>query len=180
MGYKYDEFEILDHAVDEVLEHGLRQLTFGRLAKRIGINDRSIVDYFPTKDALLLRVLEAIGVKLQPVLVEAFGSEDRLSEAELLHRAWPVMASADNDPIFDLFFELVGLAAASIDPFPAVAAGLMDNWLTWLTPRVHAAEADQRATALAVMAQLDGLLILRKTLGPEAADSAARHIGIDG
>ena len=49
MGYKYDRNEILAAAVEAVADDGLSQLTFGRLAKRIGINDRSIVYYFPTK-----------------------------------------------------------------------------------------------------------------------------------
>ena len=39
--------------IDAVLDEGLSRLTFGRLAKRIGINDRSIVYYFPTKADLI-------------------------------------------------------------------------------------------------------------------------------
>ena len=61
MGYKYNETEILDAAVQAALEDGLSRLTFGRLAKRLGIADRSIVYYFPTKADLLTQTIARIG-----------------------------------------------------------------------------------------------------------------------
>jgi hypothetical protein len=38
------------------------------------------------------------------------------------------------------------------------------------------APAQRRASALAVMAQVDGLLLVRLTLGPRAADDAFRSL----
>ena len=40
--------------------------------------------------------------------------------------------------------------------------------------------AERRAQTLAVLAQLDGLLLLLSVMGPEAADAAARALGILG
>jgi len=48
MGHKHTKEEILDGALRAALDEGLSQLTFGRLAKRMGMNDRMIVYYFPT------------------------------------------------------------------------------------------------------------------------------------
>ena len=43
MGHRHTKEEILEGAVAAAFEDGLSQLTFGRLAKRLGINDRTIV-----------------------------------------------------------------------------------------------------------------------------------------
>lgn len=41
-------------------EHGLSQLTYGRVGKRLGIDDRTVVYYFPSKNDLVAEVLLAI------------------------------------------------------------------------------------------------------------------------
>ena len=58
MGYRHSRQEILDGALATAMDDGLSQLTFGRVAKRLGINDRTVVYYFPTKDALITEVVE--------------------------------------------------------------------------------------------------------------------------
>ena len=57
MGYKYDADELLAAAAEFVLDEGLSALTYGRLAQRLGIPDRSIVYYFPTKVDLVTRTV---------------------------------------------------------------------------------------------------------------------------
>jgi len=72
MGHKHSKDDILQGALDAVFDDGLSQLTFGRLAKRLGISDRIIVDYFPTKDDLIAQVMGAVGLQLQLTLADAF------------------------------------------------------------------------------------------------------------
>ena len=177
MGYKYDENEILSAAVDAVMEEGLSVLTFGRLAKRLGIADRSIVYYFPTKADLVTRTTHAVGLRLQTALARAFG-DTPLTADELMRRAWPELSSPGVDPLFAVFFELVGLGAASIPPYDELAPALMEAWIDWLVPRIDATGDAARQVAYATVATLDGLLLLRHTCGPDAADAAARHLGI--
>ena len=45
-------------------DEGLSCLTFGRVAKRIGVSDRIVVYYFPTKEDLVGGVLAAVGAEL--------------------------------------------------------------------------------------------------------------------
>lgn len=178
MGYKYDEDDILAAAVEAVLDDGLTALTFGRLAKRLGIADRSIVYYFPTKTDLITRTTFALGANLQALLAEAFG-EEPLSGHELMCRAWPTLASAEADPVFAVFFELVGLGAASIPPFDTLAPAIMEAWIDWLVHRINAIdETTARQVAYATVATLDGLLLLRHTCGPDAAEAAARSLDL--
>ena len=81
--------------------------------------------------------------------------------------------------VFAVFFEIVGLASARIEPYASLAPRLMDGWVAWLEPRVAAStRAQRRQQALAAVATLDGLLLLRRMSGARAANSAARELGL--
>lgn len=178
MGYKYDRGELLDAAVDAVLADGIGQLTFGRLAKRVGINDRSIVYYFPTKRDLVTEVVVALGARFQSVLDDAFG-EDELDAVEVVRRAWPVLTSADADPVFRIYFELVGLSAAGVEPYDELTPALVDHWISWLAPRVAGeSELARREHATAAVALVDGLLLVHHTVGADASHAAAVGLGV--
>lgn len=178
MGYKYDRQQILDAAVDAVLAEGVSQLTFGRLARRLGVPDRSIVYYFPTKTDLLTATVMEVGSRMQVLLADAFGQDPRPCE-ELARRAWTVLATEQADPVLAVFLEVVGLGVSGVEPFDVLAPAVVSAWAEWLTPLV-AAETPElaRDDALATMALLDGLLILRHTTGAEAAERVARRLGV--
>ncbi len=177
MGHKHSRDEILAGALEAVFDDGLSQLTFGRLAKRLGISDRIIVYYFPSKDDLITEVMAAVGVRLQQTLADAFvaPAADHLA---LARTAWPVLARPDADPIFSLFFEANGLAAARRDPYQRVMTQLIEAWIEWLTTFFDGTPAARRAESEAAIALIDGLLLLRQLAGPDAADRAARHLGV--
>ena len=177
MGYRHSADEILDAAVACVHEDGLHQLTFGRVAKRLGINDRTIVYYFPTKADLITAVLAKVGERMQQVLAEAFqGPVD--DHRALLAQAWPVLATPDADPTFTVFFQTVGLATSGQEPYAAVLEQVMVAWREWLCEFFTGSPERQIAEAEAAMGVLDGLLLLRQTLGPDAAERAAAQLGI--
>lgn len=178
MGYRHQREDLLDAAVELALADGLSSLTFGRLARHLGTNDRTVVYYFPSKHDLVTEVALVLGTQLQELLEEAFGP-DPLPVVDLLQRAWPVLASTAADPVFAVFFELVGLAAAGHEPYAELAPLLVNGWVDWLVPHVDpSAPRAARQEALAAVAQLDGLLILRHISGARAANSAARHLGV--
>jgi AcrR family transcriptional regulator len=178
MGYRHSREEILRAAIAVAQERGIARLTFAAVGGRLNISDRTVVYYFPTKEALVTAVILALGKDLEGLLESAFGSV-RLSPTDLIRRAWPVMATPDADRTMALYFEIVGLAAAGQSPFDALAQALMRGWVEWLTPRTLGTEAEtQQSGALAAIAQLDGLLLVRHLLGGEAADEAARVAGI--
>jgi AcrR family transcriptional regulator len=179
MGYRHTKDDILHGALAAVLEDGLSQLTFGRLAKRLGISDRIIVYYFPSKDDLIGEVLLAVGAQLQTTLAPAFATAaaDHLG---LLRAAWPVLARPEADPVFALFFEAGGLAASGREPYRTLVPQLVDLWIEWAAAFVSGAANRRRAEAEAAIAVLDGLLLLRQLAGPDAANRAARRLGVLG
>ena len=178
MGYRHDRNELLAVAVDIALTEGVSAISFGRVAKQLGISDRMVVYYFPNKTDLINSVVFEIGLRLQTMLESAFGPEP-LEATELMRRAWPVLSTDAVMPMFDGFFEIIGLASVGKSPYSDLAPLLLNGWIEWLVPRVVASdEVQQRAIAASVVAQLDGLLMVRRISGADVALSAAQAMGI--
>ncbi len=177
MGYRHSPDEILEAAVAVALESGMAALTFSRVGARLGISDRTVVYYFPTKLDLVLAVAGALAADVERLLEDAFGS-DPLSPHDLVERAWPVLTTPAADRVFAIYFEIVGLASAGQAPYDVLAPGLVQGWVDWLAPRVLGSTPDvRRRRALATVAQVDGLLLVRLVLGADAAAEAAREAG---
>lgn len=177
MGYRHTKQEILDGALAAAFDDGLSQLTFGRVAKRLGINDRTVVYYFPTKEDLLTEVVTSMGLQLQQTLGEAFASP-AADHLELARAAWPVLARDETDRIFALFFEANGLAATGRAPFDTLVPQLVEAWIAWLMLFLTGSEQQRRSEAEAAIAVIDGLILLRLLAGPAAASRAATRLGV--
>ena len=177
MGHKHDKESILAAALETALEDGLSQTSFGRVAKRLGIADRTVVYYFPTKEELVGGVLTAMGARLQATLAEAFPERAR-DHVELLRVAWPVLARREVDPFFALFFEANGLAASGRAPYATLVPALVKIWIEWAAGFVDGRPKRRQAEAEAAIALIDGLLLLRQLAGAEAAERAATRLGV--
>lgn len=177
MGHKHSQEEILEAAVATAFEHGLGNVTFGKVAKHLGISDRIVVYYFPTKDDLVEEVLVAIGLQVQDAVIAAF-TEPATDHVGLAAAAWPILAQPDVDPVFALYFEASGLAAAGRAPFDRLVPALVEAWVAWAAEFVTGTPARRRREAEATIALLDGLLLLRQLSGAAAADRAAKALGI--
>jgi AcrR family transcriptional regulator len=173
---RHSKDELLTAAVGVAREQGLRHLSFGRVAKRVGTNDRTVVYYFPSKELLLGEVLQAMSRELEGRL-SAVGDERLRGHRDLLRVAWPALAHPDADPVFALFFEASGLAAARVVPYDTIVPALVSAWLDWAEARLGGTPTSRRSEAEAAVALLDGLLLFRQLMGPDAADRAARRLG---
>ncbi len=177
MGRKHTKEELLRAALETALDEGLSQLSYGRVARRLAIPDRTVVYYFPTKLDLIGEVIGAMGTQLMGRLIGAFREPSR-DHRELAARAWPVLASPEADRIFALFFEANGLAAVGRDPYRTLVPQLVAGWITWAAEHLEGEPERRRREAETAIAMIDGLLLLRLLAGAESADRAARALGI--
>jgi len=177
MGYRHSREEILDAAVEGVLDEGLGALTFASVSRRLGIPDRTVVYYFPTKGDLVSAVLGGISVRLQELLAPAL-DRGPSSQAVLVRRSWGVLSGPGGDAPLRVFLECVGLAVRGREPYRGVADQLLAGWTAWVADRLDGDEATRADRAHAVVATLDGLLLVRAVAGPSAADAAARGLGL--
>ena len=173
MGYKHSREEILEAAVAEALERGIGPLSFGRVAKRLGVSDRTVVYYFPNKDSLIEAVIGAQTAQFNAVLGPVFEQAAR-DHTEVLRIAWPVLASDQADPILRLFLETLGLGARGVSPFDQIVPLAIEAWVGMVMQMFDGPEHRRRAEAEAAIAQIDGLLLIRQAAGPDVADRAAR------
>lgn len=177
MGHKHTKEEILLGALDTAFRDGLSRLSFGRVAKHLGINDRTVVYYFPTKTDLVTEVLLAMGAQLQATLAPALSAQVA-DHVELLQAAWPILATAEADPVFALFFEANGLAVTGLEPFASLLHDLVAAWISWAAEFIDGSDEHRQVEAETAIALIDGLLLLRQLAGPAAGERAARRLGI--
>ena len=177
MGHKHSKEEILAGALAVAGRDGLSRLTFGRVAKELGIPDRTVVYYFPSIEDLVTEAISLMGLQLQKRLAAAVGSP-AADHVALARTAWPLLAHPDADPVFALFFEANGLAVAGRPPYDALVPALVTAWVDWAAERIEGRPARRRAEAEATIALIDGLLLLRQLGGADAADRAARRLGV--
>ena len=177
MGYRHSRDEILEGALAVAVSDSLGELTFGRVAKHLGVSDRMVVYYFPTKAVLVGAVLVELGLRLQASLAPAVASPVA-DHAALVRALWPHLARPGADPVFALFFEAAGLAAAGSAPYADLVPLLVDAWIDWAAGMIDAPGDARRSEATAAIVLVDGLLLLRQIAGPAAADDAARRLGV--
>ena len=177
MGHKHEKDDILAGAMEVATAEGLSRLSFGRVARRVGINDRTVVYYFPTKTDLVSEVLFSVGAEMRATLEAAFTS-NAANGRELAKAAWPVLAKEEADPLFALFFEATGLASAGQEPYRSLVPVLVEAWVEWAEQLIEGPEELRRGEAESAVALTDGLLLLRQLVGPEPAERAARRLGL--
>lgn len=177
MGHKYSRDDLLAGALELAVAEGLSGLTFGRVANHVGASDRVVVYYFETKDVLISEVVTAMAQRLQDTLATAF-ERPAADHLGLVRSAWPLLTTDEADTVFALFFEANGLAAAGREPYASLVPGLVQAWLDWVTSVIEGDPEHRRAEAEAAVALVDGLVLLRLVAGGEAADRAARRLGV--
>lgn len=143
------------------MDRGVSGLSFASVGSALGIADRTVVYYFPTKAELLEAAVRKGSESLSSLLGSAFGDAPITAE-RAAERAWPVMSSDDAAPWIRVYFELVGRGAAGEEPHGALAREITSEWIRWLADRIDGGTVESRlSAATGVVAQIDGRLLLR-------------------
>ena len=166
---------MLSGAVTYVLCHGAGGLSLRPLAAALGTSDRMLLYYFGSRDHLLETVLDLVGDGLVAALTTAV-APGRVDPEVLLATVWSIARDPAVQPALRLYVEILGQAAALVAPFPGAAARVARRWLDWTADRVDVPVDERPDAAAALLAILDGLLILDLAVGSDIADRAARRL----
>ncbi len=181
MGYRHKREDVLDAAVAVAKDGGLGQLSFRTTGRRLGIADRTVVYYFPTKTHLVEAVLHRSTQRLVSVLAAAVGPEPR-QRRQLLEEAWTALRQPEADPWLRLYVETLGLAVRGVQPYASITVELAQSWTSWfadrLLPEPLDGPDDLTDQAAGLLASLDGLLLLHTAVGPDLATRASRGLGL--
>lgn len=162
-------------AVEHVLHHGVGGLSLRPLAAALGTSDRMLLYYFGTREHLLEAVLDRVGDGLVAALSAAV-PDGRSDPDELLRTLWSVARAPDVEPVLRLYVEVIGQAAGRTAPYPAAAQRVAQRWLDWVQDRLDVPVEERPDAAAALLATVDGLLVLHLAVGSAVAESAARRL----
>lgn len=124
---------LLTLAADHMLAHGVSGVSLSALAKRIGSNNRMLLYYFGSKDALFSAALAEAHTRF-PALREL----PRVLAADgdvgaVLISAWRAVRAEQNLPYIRLFFETFGIAARTPEQNRTQMSALSAEWPGALT-----------------------------------------------
>ena len=102
---------LLDRVADHVLEHGASDLSLSELARAVGSNNRMLLYYFGSKEAVL-REATLVAFERYPRLEGVLRRlrDDEGTVRERLVRVWADIADPDNLPFLALFFQSFAVA----------------------------------------------------------------------
>ena len=171
------EDRILDVAEAAARRGGYNGFSFRDIASEIGIKSASIHYHFPTKGDLGKALAQRYRERFFEALPDPSDVDKKTALTELA-RAFQSSAKADGKMC------LCGMLAAEVDALPAEVAAetkaFFKSGLDWVERVLEASipDADERlATAVALIAGLEGALIARRGLGVASGfDVAARKI----
>lgn len=152
---------LLERVADHVLEHGATDLSLSELARAVASNNRMLLYYFGSKEAVL-----------RQATVVAFGRFPRLEGAlrrlavpdrplrDRLLQVWEDIAHPDNLPFLTLFFQAFGVALYHPDRNRELLEQLGMEWVADVRGALEDAGVERDAalrTATQLVAEWRGL-----------------------
>lgn len=111
------------------VEHGVADLTLRGVGQAIGSNNRMLLYYFVTKEAMIVEALGEAMSRLSQFedVFAALDDESAMLRASLTN-AWKAISAPANLPYLRLFFEVFGLATQYPERFGAFMEIVGNEW----------------------------------------------------
>ncbi|MDR3083161.1 MAG: TetR/AcrR family transcriptional regulator [Streptomyces sp.] len=167
--------QLLDAAVDHVVEHGIADLSLRRLGAAIGVSHRMLIHYFGSKEQLLVEIVRT-SERRQRRLLARIRLEPGRSPADVARLLWQQLTDPRLAGQERLFFEICGHALRGRPEAVPVLEGLVADWLEPLVAAEVAAGVDSvaaRNRARLGLATVRGLLLDLLATGDRVGVDAA-------
>ncbi|KAA1420941.1 TetR/AcrR family transcriptional regulator [Nocardioides humilatus] len=171
--------ELLDAAVEHVVEHGYADLSFRTLAAGLGVAHNSLTHHFGTRAQLI----DAIARRMREQTQAALAIDDpELTPAGLLRAYWAQATASDRLSLWISFFEFYARALRDQQTHADYLGEVTAAWIRPIAARAEAAGLDvDRALSLAtlVTGAVRGLLLDRLAASDPARVDAAFELLVD-
>jgi AcrR family transcriptional regulator len=156
---------LLAACTDELLRHGLLELTLAKMAAAAGTSPRMLLYHFGTRDQLVLEALHEARRRQQDVFGELLALRPDVSYATVLTEAWDAITAPELRPYLRLFGQLYDLPPDQT-PWTEFRVRSITDWLPTIEAGLRAdGHPDAAALATAVIAVIRGLLQDLSTTG---------------
>ena len=163
----------LQRMAAHVLREGLAGASLRPLAAAAGTSDRMLLYYYADKDALLTAILGhvamALGGELNALLPEGAAQAPDALVAAL----WAAIKAPALAPYMQLWLEIAAAAMRGQQPHLHVAGAIAGGFLDWIGSRLNVPEAARADAAAAVLARIEGLVVLDAVGRRDLADRLA-------
>lgn len=171
--------ELLEAAVEYVLEHGLAELSLRPMADELGVSHSTLIRHFGTKEKLVIEVMDSIRADLfnrpRASVVDA-------PLAQVFRATWKRLCEPAERRQFVLLFEVVALQSRDPDRFGPLAPMLITDFLGPIEAalRNHGLSGRQvRDVATGYLALVRGLQLDLAVSGDQRRVDAAMNRYID-
>ncbi|HSO47545.1 MAG TPA: TetR/AcrR family transcriptional regulator [Rhizobiaceae bacterium] len=166
---------LLDGMSAHVLEHGLSGASLRPLAKAVGTSDRMLIYHFGSKDRLVESLLVHIAGKLKLDLDASLPPRRAASRMECVAEILAVLSRDEIAPFARVWFDILSAAQKGDNVQKQIGHEIMASLHGWLMERLPESETDAPATAMALLALIEGLVVLNAVGHGEAA-AASIHL----
>ena len=173
--------ELLDAAVEYVLQHGMSDLSLRPMADALGVSHSTLLRHFGTKEALVTEVIARIR---SDIFNRPRASVDDVTAplGQVLRATWRRLCEPAERRQFVLLFEVVAIQARNPDRFDSLAQELVTDFLGPLEASLRnhglaGREACEVATGF--LAQVRGLQLDLAVSGDQRRVNAAMNRYID-
>ncbi len=167
---------LLDLAADHMLAVGVGGLSLSQLARAIGSNNRMLLYYFGSKDALFNAALHTAYDRNPATRDLMAGLAEPGDLVEQLRASWRALRAPENLPYIRLFFNAFGTAVRDPAASATQLSDIAQEWPQGLTRalRAHGYDAGEaEAAAVRVLALWRGLqFALLEGVDPATLDDA--------
>ena len=151
---------LAERMADYLLDHGLTAGSLRPLAEAAGLSDRMLIYYFGTKEAAIEAAL-ASGAERLRIDLEATQLGPPANADQVSRRLTGFILAEERRPVMTLWTEIAARAARGHAPYDRIAPMIAQGFLEWVMPQLDVPEPQRRDEAIRVLAQLDGLALLK-------------------
>ena len=149
--------EIVLAVAGHLVREGFANSGIRALAESAGISDRMLMYYFETKEELIASALTVMAEGMSAGL-DALLPRRPVAATTIVDAMVQAAALEDQKAVLRLWFEIIGLAIRGQEPYRSTVNRILAQWELWISDRLRAGQKEQAAT---VLAQIEGLLMLK-------------------